>query len=124
MKPFLVVKALISFAFGLGLIAVPGPVMTVWGIALDLPAVMMTRLVGALLIGIGVLCLSTRAMAVLKDQKGVLLALFVADTLGFVVVLVAQINGVMNVLGWVDVAIWLLLALGLGYFRFLSKAET
>ncbi len=120
----MLVKAVICFAFGLGMIAVPGSVVTLYGVALDLPGELMTRWYAALLIGIGVLCLSTRAMTVSKDQKGVLLSLFVADTLGFVVALVAQINGMMNALGWVDVATWLVLALFLGYFRFLSKAKT
>ncbi len=124
MKALLLVKAVICFAFGLGMITVPGPVMAVYGVALDFPGEMITRWFAALLLGIGVLCLSTRAMTVSKDQKGVLLSLFVADTLGFVVALVAQINGMMNALGWVDVAIWLVLALFLGYFRFLSKTDT
>jgi hypothetical protein len=123
-KPFLIVKAVISFASGLVLVAVPGLRMALYGVTLDAPAAMMARLVGALLIGLGVLCLSTRSMAVLGDKKGVLLSLFVADTLGSVVFLVGQLGGFMNALGWVDVAIWLLLALGLGYFRFLSKAAT
>ena len=47
--------------------------------------------------------------------------LFTGDPIGFIVALIGQLGGVMNGLGWITVAIWLFLALGLGYFRFLSS---
>ena len=37
-------------------------------------------------------------------------------TIGFIVALLAQLSGVMNAFGWSAVGIYLLLALGYGYF--------
>jgi hypothetical protein len=46
------------------------------------------------------------------------LAIFVGDTIGFIVALLAQLAGTVNALGWLIVALYLLLALGFGYFQF------
>jgi hypothetical protein len=54
--------------------------------------------------------------------RAILLALCVADAIGFAVALVGQLGGVVNTLGWSTVAIYLVLALGFGYFRFGKQA--
>lgn len=56
-------------------------------------------------------------------QKDVLWSLLVFDSIGLVLALVGQVLDIFNALGWVIVAIWLLLVLGLGYFRFLQPPE-
>ena len=81
----------------------------------------MTRLFGAMLVGIGLICWFEKG-AEAERLKGVTLALFVGDAIGFVVALTAQLSGVMNAVGWATVALWLLLALGFGYFRFAGTA--
>jgi len=77
----------------------------------------MTRYFGVTMLGIGLLCSFYRGkdFRVLSD---LLLVLFITDTLGFIVALSAQLTGLLNFLGWLVVLIWLLLAVGLGYFRF------
>ena len=118
---FLVVKAIISLAFGIGLVLVPAAVMSLYGITLDPAGILMARFVGACLIGIGLICWFDRS-ADHDALQGITLALFVGDTVGFIVALLGQLSGLMNALGWAIVAIWLLLALGLGYFRFLKSS--
>jgi hypothetical protein len=49
--------------------------------------------------------------------------MFIGDAIGFVVALIAQLGGVENELGWSTVAIYLLLAVGFGYFRFAKRAD-
>ena len=51
-------------------------------------------------------------------RRAIVLAIFVGESIGFVIALLGQLSGVMNVLGWVTVAVYLLLALGFGYFQF------
>jgi len=51
----------------------------------------------------------------------VLLSLFICDSVGFVAALMAQLAGVGNVLGSSNMAHLLVLALGLGWYRFLAK---
>ncbi len=67
------------------------------------------------------ICWSARNADPSVGREALVLGLFVADTLGFVVILLAQLAGLMTAFGWVFVLLWLLLAAGLGYLRFLAK---
>ena len=120
---FLIVKAIISLVFGIGFVLVPAAVMPLYGVTLDPIGILMARFVGACLIGIGLICWFDRS-ADHDALQGITLALFIGDTVGFIVALLGQLSGLMNALGWVIVAIWLLLALGLGYFRFLKSSAS
>ena len=120
---FLVVKAIISVAFGIGFLVIPAAVWSIYGVTLDPIGVLMTRFFGACLVGIGLICWLTRN-ADSSALKGITLSLCICDTIGFIVALCGQLSGQMNALGWIIVAIWLLLALGLGYFRFLKPGNT
>jgi len=122
LSSFFVVKAIICFLFGIGFIVVPTTVGGWFGITLDPDGVLMARFFAAFLIGIGlILCLCRKADWNLL--KNITLSLFVADTIGFIAALVGQLAGVMNALGWIIVAIWFLLALGLGYFQFSKPSK-
>ena len=120
---FLVVKAVISLAFGAAFALVPAAVMSLYGVTLDLGGALMARFVGACLIGIGLICWLDRD-ADPKALQGITLALCIGDTIGFIAALLGQLSGLTNALGWVNVVIWLLLALGLGYFRFLKPSAS
>jgi hypothetical protein len=120
---FLVVKAVISLVFGIVFALVPAVAMSLYGMTLDPAGVMMARFVGACLIGIGLICWLDRE-ADPKALQGITLALCIGDTVGFLVALVSQLSGLANALGWLNVIIWLLLALGLGYFRFLKPSTS
>jgi hypothetical protein len=123
LSSFLVVKAIISLAFGIAFVLVPAAVMSWYGVTLDPFGIFMARFVGACLIGIGLICWLDRS-ADHDALQGITLALFIGDTIGFIIALLGQLSGLMNALGWVIVAIWLLLALGLGYFRFLKSSAS
>jgi hypothetical protein len=120
---FLIVKAVISLAFGIVFAAVPAEAMSLYAVTLDPSGVLMARLLGACLMGIGLICLLDRK-ADPQALRGITLALCFADAVGFVVTLVSQLSGLANALGWVNVVIWLLLALGRGYFRFLKPGAS
>jgi hypothetical protein len=121
---FLVIKAIISLAFGISLALAPSPLASLYGWALNPVGTIMARLVGATLIGIGLVCWFARSAAHSELRESILLSFFVADTIGFIVTLLGQLSGVGNTLGWSNVVLWLLLALGLGYFRFLRPAAS
>ncbi len=116
---FLAIKAVVSLLFGIGMALLPTQLMNLYGVTLDAPGVFITRTVGACLIGIGLICWLGKEIAN-DGLRAITLGLFVGDTLGFIFALMAQLAGLMNPLGWVIVIIWLLLALGNGYCRFLK----
>jgi hypothetical protein len=119
LSTFLIVKAIICFVFAIGYIVVPVATGSIYEITLDPDGIIMARFFGALLLGIGLILWLCRN-ADWNVLKSITLSLCIADTIGFIIALVAQLAGVMNSLGWIIVVIWLLLALGLGYFRFLK----
>lgn len=120
---FLKIKAVISLFFGLGMLFVNPWMMPIYGISLNRAGTMLSQWNGAFMIGIGLICW-TAAVAPKSDfLKGILLALFICDTIGFVTSLLAQLSGVTNALAWSSVGIWFLLAVGLGWFRFFSTEE-
>ena len=123
LSSFLAAKAIISLAFGIGFVAIPTAVWSMYGVTLYPVGILMTRFMAACLIGIGLLCWITRN-ADFNTLKGITLSLFIGDTIGFIVALSGQLGGLMNTLGWIIVAIWFLLALGLGYFRFLKPSTS
>ena len=120
---FLVAKSIISLGFGIGFAVIPAVMWSIYGVTLDPTSILMTRFMAACLIGIGLICWTTRNED-WDTLKGITLSLCIADTIGFIVALSGQLSGITNTLGWFNVAIWLLLALGLGYFRFLKPGTS
>lgn len=119
--PFLIIKAGISIIFGLSFLLIPEATTSLFGVSINQTAATTARYMGALLLGIGFICWFARLCTDYLEIQGILLSLFIADALGFLIALFSQLSGLYNTLGWVNVAIWLLLALGLGYFRFINQ---
>ncbi len=120
---FLTVKAIITLVFGIAFVLVPAALMSLYGVTLDPVGILLARLLGACLVGIGLICWFDKS-ADRNVLQNITLALFIGDTVGFIGALLAQFSGVLNALGWANVAIWLFLALGLGYFRFLKASDS
>jgi Kef-type K+ transport system membrane component KefB len=78
---------------------------------------------GAAFIGFAVLTWSARNANDSDARRAIVLALVVSDVIGFIAALIAQLADVVNSLGWSTVAIYLLLALGFGYFQFAKPAD-
>jgi hypothetical protein len=112
------IKAVIAFVFGLLLLLVPGPLLAIFGIQLDASGLMMTRLVGALDIGVGMMAGYARDAVDSPLGLGVVLSLLVQDVIGAIVLLIEEINRVGNAYGWVIFAVNVLFALAFIYIRF------
>jgi len=87
-----------------------------------------TGLITARVFGIGNIQLSiimwtSRNYVGSKTMKTLVLLLFLGNALAFMLALQAQISGVFNVLGWTNVALYLLFAIGYGYFLVLLKGD-
>jgi hypothetical protein len=129
LSALMIVNAIIAVVFGLGFVFAPSQMASFYspevgvteaGVVLEVVA----QLFGAALIAFAVLTWVARNAPDSGARQAVLLALFIGDAVGFVIALIAQIGGAVNALGWSTVAIYLLLAIGFGYFRFMAKTET
>jgi len=124
LSALMTINAIIAVAFGLGFVLVPGQVVSLYGISADAGLQYTGQLFGGALLAFAVLTWLARNVPDSEARRAILLALFVGDAIGFIVALLGQFGGVVTALGWSTVAIYLLLAIGFGYFRFFAKLET
>lgn len=114
------INAVLAFVFGLAFVLVPTQTLSLYGPSPDATLKYVAQLLGAAFIGFGVLTWAARSMGESEARKAIVLSLFISEAVGFVIALVGQLGGVVNTLGWSTVAIYLLLAVGWGYFRFVK----
>jgi len=124
----MIVNAIVAGVFGLGFVFAPGRVMSfyspeVGGLEANAVLQVVAQLFGAALLAFAVLTWIARNAPDSEARRAILLALFVGDGVGCIVALIGQLGGEINALGWSTVAIYLLLAVGFGYFRFVAKHE-
>ncbi len=124
LSTMMVIKAIVCLAFGILFVLVPAPLMSFYGVTLGSGGILVARLYGAALFGNLLLTWFARNDAGSEALRAAVLALFVYDAIGFVVALVAVLSGVMNALGWAIVGLYLLLALGFGYFQFVKPSAS
>ena len=119
---FMAIAAVVSGLFGLGFVFVPEQLMSLYGAAPHAGANYMAQLLGGAFLGIAIILWLCKDAEVSPMRQAILLGMFVADGIGFVVALLTQLDGGINALGWSTVIIYLLFALGFGYFRFVKSA--
>lgn len=116
------VYAVASAIFGLAFVFVPETSLALYGIMLSPGGVPIARLFGAALLEFALLSWFARKSGDSEARKAIVLALFVGEAVGFVVALFGQLSGVVNALGWSTVTVYLLFALGFGYFQFMKPS--
>jgi hypothetical protein len=122
LRTLMVINAIAAAAFGVGFVLWPGQMLSQYGHAANAALEYLGQLVGAALIAFAVLTWSARNAPDSVARRAILLSMFIGDGIGFVVALIAQLGGVENQVGWSTVGIYLLLAIGFGYFRFVKPA--
>ena len=117
------VNAIVALLFGLGFVLVPEATLAPYGVTTDQAGIDIARLFGAAVLGYAVLTWSARKSEESAARRAIVLALFLSFSIGLVVTVVNQLSGVANALGWSTVAIYLLFALGYGYFQFAQPSS-
>ena len=118
-------KAIIVVVFGIGFVLMPTTIMAFYGLTLNPGGAVMAQLFGASFILLGILLwFAKNAPRSEVALRAIVLAVTGGDAIGFIVALLAQLSGRMNAFGWVTVALYLLLALGFGYFQFGKPATS
>ena len=118
---FMTIVAVAAGLFGLGFIFSPEQILSFYGAAPNESANYMAQLFGAALLGIAVILWLCKDAEDSPVRQAILLGLFVVEGVGFVVTLITQLGGGINALGWSTVIMYLLFALGFGYFRFIKS---
>ena len=117
----LVVSAVIAAFFGVGLVVATGPLLSIYGMTVDKTGTVIAQLFGSLLVGFAVLNWFARTVTDPEARRAVVLGNLAGDAVGFVVILLGQLSGIANTLGWSNVAIYLLLTLAFAYVQFMQQ---
>jgi hypothetical protein len=120
-RNLMVVTAVSAIGFGVGFIILPAHLGSLFGMSSTPMSDLAFRLYATALIGIGVLTWLIRKADDYDNQKPILTGLLVTDFGGFLVMLYAQLAGVLNALGWTVAILLLLLSAAYAYLLFSSK---
>ena len=124
LRTLLVVAAVIGAVFGIAFVVASGPLLSIYGITLDKAGTLVAQLFGGALIALAVVNWFARNVTEPEARQAVVLGNLAGDIVGFVVILLGQLAGIANALGWSSVAIYLLLALGFAYVQFMQPRST
>jgi hypothetical protein len=124
LRNLMVVKAVVCLGFGVLFLAIPAQLMSLFGATLQPGGIFVAREYGASLMGNLMLTWFSRNDPGSEALRAAVLGLFVYDAIGLIVAVVATLTGVLNVLGWGVVAIYLFFTLGYGYFYFVKPSES
>ena len=120
----LVVAAVIGAVFGIAFVVASGPLLSIYGITLDKAGTLVAQLFGGALIALAVINWFARNVTDPEARQAVIFGNLAGDVVGFVVILLGQLAGIANAVGWSSVAIYLLLALGFAYVQFMQPRRT
>jgi uncharacterized membrane protein len=119
LNTLLVVSAAIAAVYGVAFVVASGPLLAIYGITLDKAGTLVAQLFGTALIGYAILNWLARNVTDAEARRAVVWTNLATDAIGFVVILLGQLAGIANALGWSSVAIYLLLALAFAYIQFM-----
>ena len=114
-KAFFTAGALIALAFGLAFLVAPSAVMTVYGVESTLLLTVAYRYFGVALVTVFAVIWPIRACRDPAIVRPLLLGHGVGDAAGLLVSVWAVTSGAMNVLGWLNVLLYLGLIGGAAY---------
>ncbi len=124
LSTLMVINSVICAVFGIAFVLIPWQVFSLYGAGEPNPALNYAgQLFGVSLVTIAVLTWSARNAGDSDARKAIVLALLIGDGIGFIVALIAQLGDIVNIIGWSTVAIYLILALGFGYFQFTKSSS-
>ncbi len=109
---------IVGVGFGIAAVLAPALLMAMYGLVVNSTAIFLMRLYGTELFGFGVLAWLARNTAEAEARRAIVPAFCIYHAVGFIVSLLTQLSGLTNPLGWTTVILYLLLALGFGYFWF------
>jgi len=114
-RTLLIIKAVVCLVFGLFLLLAPGTLLGLLGATLTDGGTFTAREYGAALMGTLLLTWFAKDVGARDARKAILLDLLVYDLIGTLITLWVVLSGVLNVLGWSIVVVYLFFTVGSGY---------
>jgi hypothetical protein len=122
-RTLLLIKAVVCLTFGILLLFFPVFLLDIMGASLTAPGIFLGREYGANMIGTLTLMWFARDLGQTKARRPILLYLLVYDAIGLVVTTINTLNGVLNVLGWGIVFVYLFITVCSAYLLMKGPGE-
>ncbi len=119
----LLVNAVVSLVYGVGLVLLPATLLTMYGVTPGPAVNLASQLFGVELLHVGLICWFARNVSDGPAQKALIVASLIGQVFGLIVALMGTLSGVFNAVGWSAVAIYLLLGLGYAYLQFMKPSH-
>jgi hypothetical protein len=123
MKTLFLVYLIVEAIFGIGFLIFPSFLMDPMGVTLDETSTSFARMFGSLLISIPVLIFFARKSTNSEFRKGVVYCVCVYLFASTIILLITEIKGLMNALGWSIVLLHLIFFLWFGYYALTYKSN-
>ena len=114
-RTFLAIIAVLALVHGLGFVFIPETVAATYGMATSASSILMARLFGAALVGLGLIFWFARDIS-FESLRPVFIGTVIGNTAGLIAVAMGTAAGTLNALGWFAALIYLFGAVGSGYF--------
>lgn len=118
------VHAIVALLFGFGFVFAPAATLAPYGVTVNEGGILISRLLGAAFFGFSMISWFARNSEESTARQAIVLGYFLGFSVGFAASLFGQLSNVGNALGWSTVGIYLLLALGYGYFQFIKPGAS
>lgn len=112
----MILKAVVCLSLGVPILLMPNFTYSMFGTTLGPGGAIAAQEYGASLLGALMITWFARKAQPSETRTAIALGYCIYDTIGVVVALIATLTGVMNLLGWFVVVIYLFFALTFGYF--------
>ena len=116
MNALFLVYLIVEVIFGIGFLFIPGLMMGPMGVTLDETSTTFARLFGSLLISIPVLLFFARKSVSSEFKRGVVYCIFTYLLVSTIILLITQLKGLMNPMGWSIVILHFVFMLWFGYY--------
>ncbi len=116
MNTLFLVYLIVEAIFGIGFLFVPGLMMGPMGVTLDETSTTFARLFGSLIISMPVLLFFARKSASSEFKRGVVYCFFIYLLASTIILLITQLKGLMNPMGWGIVILHFVFMLWFGYY--------
>ena len=116
-------NSIITLVLALGLLLMTSVMVNLFGMNNSAETRTLSQLLGVGLVVGGMTTLLAREVTDPMARSAINFSNLIADVLGVVIALNATLTGVFGWFGWLLVVVYLLLALGFGYFQFLAPPQ-
>ena len=116
MNTLFLIYMIVEAIFGIGFLFAPDQLMGPMGVTLDETATTFARLLGTLILSIPVLLFFARKSTSSEFKTGVVYSVLVYLFLSTILLLITQLNGLMNTMGWGIVILHLTFLIWFAYY--------